>query len=159
MASPHRPAPAVAQWSAQGGHLLACGRVTHSTGFWNVFPLQLSSPELPFHSIQHYVSAEGIALRSAKEFLVRQTRSMRRRQTVLQAAQRHWRHELDGAQGADADPPGTEALEDVRKDLDEVGVSKHLQPALCWELGDGAGGAGAAAPLGSPPPGLAVYVI
>nr|XP_036848670.1 centrosomal protein of 164 kDa isoform X9 [Manis javanica] len=86
--------------------------------------LSLDSPELPSHSIQHYVSAEGIALRSAKEFLVRQTRSMRRRQTVLQAAQRHWRHELDGAQGADADPPGTEALEDVRKDLDEG--TRHL---------------------------------
>ncbi|XP_073095825.1 centrosomal protein of 164 kDa isoform X2 [Manis javanica] len=79
---------------------------------------------LSLDSIQHYVSAEGIALRSAKEFLVRQTRSMRRRQTVLQAAQRHWRHELDGAQGADADPPGTEALEDVRKDLDEG--TRHL---------------------------------
>ncbi|KAI5282523.1 hypothetical protein MUG91_G103n53 [Manis pentadactyla] len=86
--------------------------------------LSSDSPGLPSHSIQHYVSAEGIALRSAKEFLVRQTRSMRRRQTVLQAAQRHWRRELAGAQGADADPPGTEALEDVRKDLDEG--TRHL---------------------------------
>ncbi|KAK2489498.1 hypothetical protein MC885_017180 [Smutsia gigantea] len=76
--------------------------------------------DLSLGSIQHYGSAEGIALRSAKEFLVRQTRSMRRRQTVLQAAQQHWRHELAGAQGAGTGPPGTEALEDVPKDLDET---------------------------------------
>lgn len=66
-------------------------------------------------SFQHYLSAEGLALRSAKEFLVRQTRSMRRRQTALKAAQQHWHHELASAQEAAKDPAGTMALEEVRR--------------------------------------------
>ncbi|GAB5577114.1 centrosomal protein of 164 kDa isoform X6 [Prionailurus iriomotensis] len=74
--------------------------------------------------VRHYLSAEGLALRSAKEFLARQTRSMRRRQTALKAAQQHWRQELAGAQEAAQDPPGTKALEDVRKDLEEE--TRHL---------------------------------
>ncbi|XP_019503029.1 PREDICTED: centrosomal protein of 164 kDa isoform X19 [Hipposideros armiger] len=76
------------------------------------------------HSLQHYFSAEGIALRSAKEFLVQQTHSMQRRQTALKAAQRHLRHELASAQEAPKDLPGTKALEDVRKDLEEE--TRHL---------------------------------
>lgn len=71
-----------------------------------VGPLQTSP------SFRHYLSAEGAALRSAKAFLVWQTRSMRRRRTVLKAAQQRWCRELAGA---------PEALEDVRKDLEEVG--------------------------------------
>ncbi|XP_025784407.1 centrosomal protein of 164 kDa isoform X2 [Puma concolor] len=84
----------------------------------------LSLDSLASHSVRHYLSAEGLALRSAKEFLVRQTRSMRRRQTALKAAQQHWRQELAGAQEATQDPPGTKALEDVRKDLEEE--TRHL---------------------------------
>lgn len=80
----------------------------------------LQPPALSPRSARHYLSAEGVALRSAKEFLVRQTRSMRRRQTALKAAQQHWRHELASAQEAAKDPPGTKALEDVCKDLEEV---------------------------------------
>ncbi|XP_044775186.1 centrosomal protein of 164 kDa isoform X1 [Neomonachus schauinslandi] len=79
---------------------------------------------LPSHSVQHYLSAEGMALRSAKEFLVRQTRSMRRRQTALKAAQQHWCRELASAQEDANDPPGTKALEDARKDLEEE--TRHL---------------------------------
>ncbi|XP_004452967.2 centrosomal protein of 164 kDa isoform X1 [Dasypus novemcinctus] len=75
-------------------------------------------------SVRHYLSAEGLALRSAKEFLVRQTRSMRKRQTALKAAQQHWRHELANAQEAAKDPPGSRALDDVRRNLEEE--SKHL---------------------------------
>uniref|UniRef100_A0A8B9YPM9 Centrosomal protein of 164 kDa n=1 Tax=Bos mutus grunniens TaxID=30521 RepID=A0A8B9YPM9_BOSMU len=73
---------------------------------------------------RHYLSAEGVALRNAKEFLVQQSRSMRRRQTALKAAQQHWRQELASAQEADKDPPGTKALEDVCKDLEEE--TRHL---------------------------------
>ncbi|XP_057606687.1 centrosomal protein of 164 kDa isoform X7 [Hippopotamus amphibius kiboko] len=80
--------------------------------------------DLSLDSVRHYLSAEGVALRSAKEFLVRQTRSMRRRQTALKAAQQHWRHELASAQEAAKDPPGTKALEDVGKDLEEE--TRHL---------------------------------
>lgn len=77
-------------------------------------------PVLSSHSFQHYLSAEGVALRSAREFLVRQKYSMRRRQIALKAAQQHWRHELASAPDAAKDPLGTKALEDVRKDLQEV---------------------------------------
>uniref|UniRef100_A0A7N5JTL2 Centrosomal protein of 164 kDa n=1 Tax=Ailuropoda melanoleuca TaxID=9646 RepID=A0A7N5JTL2_AILME len=84
----------------------------------------LSLDSLPSHSVRHYLSAEGMALRSAKEFLVRQTRSMRRRQTALKAAQQHWRQELASAQEATKDPLDTKALEDVRKDLEEE--TRHL---------------------------------
>uniref|UniRef100_A0A4W2BUU3 Centrosomal protein of 164 kDa n=1 Tax=Bos indicus x Bos taurus TaxID=30522 RepID=A0A4W2BUU3_BOBOX len=73
---------------------------------------------------RHYLSAEGVALRNAKEFLMQQSRSMRRRQTALKAAQQHWRQELASAQEADKDPPGTKALEDVCKDLEEE--TRHL---------------------------------
>ncbi|XP_077915078.1 centrosomal protein of 164 kDa isoform X25 [Halichoerus grypus] len=79
---------------------------------------------LSLDSVQHYLSAEGMALRSAKEFLVRQTRSMRRRQTALKAAQQHWCRELASAQEDAEDPPGTKALEDARKDLEEE--TRHL---------------------------------
>nr|XP_015863615.1 centrosomal protein of 164 kDa [Peromyscus maniculatus bairdii] len=75
-------------------------------------------------SVRHFLSAEGVAVRSAKEFLVRQTRSMRRRQTALKAAQQHWRHELASAQEMDEDLPGTTVLENVRKNLDEE--HRHL---------------------------------
>lgn len=87
------------------------------------------------HSLQHYFSAEGIALRSAKEFLVQQTHSMQRRQTALKAAQRHLRHELASAQEVPKDLPGTKALEDVRKDLEEVGSLEESLSALRWGWG------------------------
>lgn len=80
------------------------------------FPSLLLLPR----SVRQFLSAEGVAVRSAKEFLVRQTRSMQRRQTALKAAQQHWRHELASAQEVDKDLPGTEVLGNVRKNLDEV---------------------------------------
>ncbi|KAM9768525.1 centrosomal protein of 164 kDa isoform 2-T2 [Dama dama] len=69
---------------------------------------------LSLDSARHYVSAEGVALRNAKDFLVRQSRSMRRRQTALKAAQQHWRQE------AAKDLPGTTALEEETRHLDET---------------------------------------
>ncbi|XP_015990378.2 centrosomal protein of 164 kDa isoform X10 [Rousettus aegyptiacus] len=80
--------------------------------------------DLSLDSIRHYFSAEAVALRGAKEFLVRQTHSMRRRQTALKAAQRYWRQELASAQEAAKDVPGTKTLNDVRKDLEEE--TRHL---------------------------------
>ncbi|KAI4074330.1 centrosomal protein 164 [Homo sapiens] len=79
---------------------------------------------LSSHNVWHLLSAEGVALRSAKEFLVQQTRSMRRRQTALKAAQQHWRHELASAQEVAKDPPGIKALEDMRKNLEKE--TRHL---------------------------------
>ncbi|XP_057172723.1 centrosomal protein of 164 kDa isoform X8 [Ursus arctos] len=87
-------------------------------------PQSKEETDLSLDSVRHYLSAEGMALRSAKEFLVRQTRSMRRRQTALKAAQQHWRQELASAQEAAKDPPDTKALEDVCKDLEEE--TRHL---------------------------------
>ncbi|XP_034521738.1 centrosomal protein of 164 kDa isoform X14 [Ailuropoda melanoleuca] len=87
-------------------------------------PQSKEETDLSLDSVRHYLSAEGMALRSAKEFLVRQTRSMRRRQTALKAAQQHWRQELASAQEATKDPLDTKALEDVRKDLEEE--TRHL---------------------------------
>ncbi|XP_052044413.1 centrosomal protein of 164 kDa isoform X9 [Apodemus sylvaticus] len=88
--------------------------------------LSLSKEELDLsmESVRHFLSAEGVAVRSAKEFLVRQTRSMRRRQTALKAAQQHWRHELAGAQEVDEDLPDTKVPDNVRKNLDEE--TRHL---------------------------------
>lgn len=51
---------------------------------------------------------------------MRQTRSVRRRQTALKAAQQHWRRELANAQEVDEDLPGTKILDNVCKNLDEV---------------------------------------
>ncbi|XP_064338158.1 centrosomal protein of 164 kDa isoform X10 [Camelus dromedarius] len=87
-------------------------------------PESKEETDLSLDGVRHYLSAEGMALRSAKEFLVQQTRSMRRRQTALKAAQQHWRHELASAQEAARDPPGTKALEDVCKNLEEE--TRHL---------------------------------
>uniref|UniRef100_A0A8C9HHX9 Centrosomal protein of 164 kDa n=1 Tax=Piliocolobus tephrosceles TaxID=591936 RepID=A0A8C9HHX9_9PRIM len=79
---------------------------------------------LSSHNVWHFLSTEGVALRSAKEFLVRQTHSMRRRQTALKAAQQHWRHELASAQEVAKDPPGIKALEDMRENLEKE--TRHL---------------------------------
>lgn len=79
---------------------------------------------LSSHNVWHLLSTEGVALRSAKEFLVRQTHSMRRRQTALKAAQQHWRHELASVQEVAKDPPVIKALEDMRKNLEKE--TRHL---------------------------------
>ena len=64
---------------------------------------------------------------------------MRRRQTALKAAQEHWRQELASAQEATQDPPSAKALEDVRKDLEEVrSLEESLPPSQWGDLG-GAG--------------------
>uniref|UniRef100_A0A8C0W1M8 Centrosomal protein of 164 kDa n=1 Tax=Castor canadensis TaxID=51338 RepID=A0A8C0W1M8_CASCN len=86
--------------------------------------------DLSMDRVRHYLSAEGIAVRSAKEFLVRQTRSMRRRQTALKAAQKHWRHELASAQEEAEDPPGTKVLEDVRKNMEETRHLDEMKSAM-----------------------------
>ncbi|XP_072467083.1 centrosomal protein of 164 kDa isoform X9 [Notamacropus eugenii] len=76
-----------------------------------------SPPQLD--NIHHYLSSEGVSLRSAKEFLVRQTRSMRKRQTALKAAQQQWRHDVATAQVTSEDLPNSHNLEDIRKNIEE----------------------------------------
>ncbi|XP_053125776.1 centrosomal protein of 164 kDa isoform X4 [Hemicordylus capensis] len=78
-----------------------------------------SSSHLLLNQVHQYISAEGASLKSAKEFLVRQTRSMRKRQTVLRAAKQHWRQDLQRAQEAVQDPGQSQVLEGVRRNLEE----------------------------------------
>ncbi|XP_070282228.1 centrosomal protein of 164 kDa isoform X1 [Myotis yumanensis] len=86
-------------------------------------PSVSQSPEVAdssLDSFRHYLSAEGVALRSAKAFLVRQTRSMRRRQAALKAAQQHWGNELGTASDAPEDLLGTKGLEEEARHLGEM---------------------------------------
>ncbi|XP_032565431.1 centrosomal protein of 164 kDa isoform X2 [Chiroxiphia lanceolata] len=74
--------------------------------------------------VRSYISAEGASLRSAKEFLRHQTRSMRRRHSALKAARVQWRQDLQKAQEALQDPHSSQLLEGVRQNLEEE--AKHL---------------------------------
>ncbi|KFQ89390.1 Centrosomal protein of 164 kDa, partial [Phoenicopterus ruber ruber] len=80
------------------------------------------SPEdsdFQFDDIRSIISAEGISIRNAKEFLVRQTRSMRKRHTALKAAKQQWRQHMQKAQEVVQDPDSSQLLEGVRKNLEE----------------------------------------
>ncbi|NXT00645.1 CE164 protein, partial [Jacana jacana] len=72
-----------------------------------------------FDHVRSYISAEGISIRNAKEFLLRQTRSMRKRHTALKAAKQQWCQEMERAQEAVQDPDSSQLLEGVRKNLEE----------------------------------------
>lgn len=71
-------------------------------------------------SVRSYISAEGISIRNAKEFLVRQTRSMRKRHTALKAARQRWHQDMQEAQEVVQDRDSSQLLEGVRKNLEEV---------------------------------------
>nr|XP_047919261.1 centrosomal protein of 164 kDa isoform X7 [Anser cygnoides] len=74
---------------------------------------------LQFDHVRSYISAEGISIRNAKEFLVRQTRSMRKRHTVLKAARQQWHQDMQKAQEVVQDLDSSQLLEGVRKNLEE----------------------------------------
>uniref|UniRef100_A0A8D0L4D2 Centrosomal protein of 164 kDa n=1 Tax=Sphenodon punctatus TaxID=8508 RepID=A0A8D0L4D2_SPHPU len=71
------------------------------------------------NSVRHYISAEGFSIKNAKEFLLRQTRSMQKRQSALKAAKQQWRHDMQESQEAVRDPDSSQILEDVRRNLEE----------------------------------------
>ncbi|XP_039197752.1 centrosomal protein of 164 kDa isoform X2 [Crotalus tigris] len=75
---------------------------------------------LLLNQVRHYISTEGASLKTAKEFLVCQTRSMRKRQTALRAAKQHW---YGGLQGTPAvqDSVHSQVLEGVHRNLEEEG--------------------------------------
>ncbi|XP_066420502.1 centrosomal protein of 164 kDa isoform X2 [Molothrus aeneus] len=75
--------------------------------------------ELQLDRVQSYLSAEGQSLRSAKEFLQRQSRSLRRRRSALRAASLHWHQHLHRAQGAEQGPHSSQLLQGVRQNLQE----------------------------------------
>ncbi|XP_029139362.1 centrosomal protein of 164 kDa [Protobothrops mucrosquamatus] len=75
---------------------------------------------LLLNQVRHYISTEGASLKTAKEFLVCQTRSMRKRQTALRAAKQHW---YGGLQGTPAvqDSVHSQVLQGVHRNLEEEG--------------------------------------
>ncbi|NXH78481.1 CE164 protein, partial [Hydrobates tethys] len=75
--------------------------------------------DFQFDHVRSYISAEGISIRNAKEFLVRQTRSMRKRHMALKAAKQQWRQDMQKAQEVVQDPDSSQLLEGVRKNLEE----------------------------------------
>ncbi|XP_035748382.1 centrosomal protein of 164 kDa isoform X2 [Egretta garzetta] len=86
-----------------------------------------ASPASPSHEDSHfqldrvrsYISAEGISIRNAKEFLVRQTRTMRKKHAALKAAKQQWHQDIQKAQEVVQDPASSQLLEGVRKNLEE----------------------------------------
>ncbi|XP_025019874.1 centrosomal protein of 164 kDa isoform X3 [Python bivittatus] len=83
-------------------------------------PKSNEESSLLLNQVRHYISAEGASLKTAKEFLVRQTRSMRKRQTALRAAKQHWYHDLQGTQAVQ-DSSHSQVLEGVLRNLEEEG--------------------------------------
>ncbi|KAM3830421.1 centrosomal protein of 164 kDa isoform 2-T2 [Vipera latastei] len=75
---------------------------------------------LLLNQVRHYISTEGASLKTAKEFLVCQTRSMRKRQTALRAAKQHW---YGGLQGTTAvqDSVHSQVLAGVHRNMEEEG--------------------------------------
>eukprot|EP00076_Gallus_gallus_P033515 XP_024999053.1 centrosomal protein of 164 kDa isoform X11 [Gallus gallus] len=72
-----------------------------------------------FDQVRSYISAEGVSIRKAKEFLVRQTHSMRKRHTALKAAKQQWHQDVQKAQEVVQDPDNSQLLEGMRKNLEE----------------------------------------
>ncbi|KGL79106.1 Centrosomal protein of 164 kDa, partial [Tinamus guttatus] len=75
--------------------------------------------DFQFDHVRSYISAEGISIRNAKEFLVRQTRSMRKRHTALKAAKQQWRQDVQRAQEVLQDADSSQLLEGVRRNLED----------------------------------------
>nr|XP_056716229.1 centrosomal protein of 164 kDa [Euleptes europaea] len=69
--------------------------------------------------VRHYISTEGASIKNAKEFLVHQNHSMRKRQTTLRAVKQHWHRDLQMAQEAIEDTGRSQVLEGVRRNLEE----------------------------------------
>ncbi|XP_044279616.1 centrosomal protein of 164 kDa isoform X2 [Varanus komodoensis] len=84
-------------------------------------PKSNEESSLLLDQMRHYISAEGASLKTAKEFLVRQTQSMRKRQSALSTAKQCWRHDLQRTHGAAQDLGCTQMLEGVRQNLEEEG--------------------------------------
>ncbi|NXD64352.1 CE164 protein, partial [Eolophus roseicapillus] len=92
----------------------------HSSGEPASLPAQShEDSELQFDHVRSYISAEGISIRNAKEFLVNQTRSMRKRHMALKAAKQQWRQDMQKAQEVVQDPESSQHLEGMRKNLEE----------------------------------------
>ncbi|XP_041030472.1 centrosomal protein of 164 kDa-like isoform X5 [Carcharodon carcharias] len=80
--------------------------------------------EVSVDNVRYYISAEGLSINKAKEFLMRQTHSLRKRQTALKSAKQQWRHDMRKAQEDVQDPESTQILQDVYKNLEQE--AQHL---------------------------------
>lgn len=83
-------------------------------------------------SVQSYISTEGQSLRSAKEFLLRQSCSLRQRRSALKAASLQWHHNLHRAQEAEQDPNSSQLLQGMRQNLEEVSPGHCLCSGVGW---------------------------
>lgn len=98
--------------------------------FWD--PSRSLAQIFPPCRVQRTVFAEGATLKTAKEFLVRNTRSMHRRQTALRAAKQHWPCDPQKAPGTAQDFGRFQRLDGVRKSLETVSCS----PGKNWPDSD-----------------------
>ncbi|XP_059495115.1 centrosomal protein of 164 kDa-like isoform X3 [Stegostoma tigrinum] len=80
--------------------------------------------EVSMDNVRYYISAEELSINKAKEFLMRQTRSLRKRQTALKSAKQQWRHDVRKAQENVQDPESSQILQDVYKNLEQE--AQHL---------------------------------
>uniref|UniRef100_V9K9V8 Centrosomal protein of 164 kDa n=1 Tax=Callorhinchus milii TaxID=7868 RepID=V9K9V8_CALMI len=94
-------------------------------------PRLLSSPvpraeddDISIDNVRYYISAEGVSIKKAKEFLTRQTRSLRKRQMALKSAKQQWKHDMRKAQQEVQDPESSQILQDVWENLQQE--TQHL---------------------------------
>ncbi|XP_067827040.1 centrosomal protein of 164 kDa-like isoform X6 [Heptranchias perlo] len=85
---------------------------------------RIEDEDVSVDNVRYYISAEGLSIDKAKEFLVRQIRSLRKRQAVLKSAKQQWRHNLRKAQEEVQDPESSQILQDVWKNLEQE--AQHL---------------------------------
>ncbi|XP_072449437.1 centrosomal protein of 164 kDa-like isoform X10 [Chiloscyllium punctatum] len=86
--------------------------------------LRTEDEEVSMDNVRYYISAEGLSINKAKEFLMRQTRSLRKRQTALKSAKQQWRHDVRKAQNDVQDPKSSQILQDAYKNLEQE--AQHL---------------------------------
>ncbi|XP_072342610.1 centrosomal protein of 164 kDa-like isoform X2 [Scyliorhinus torazame] len=85
---------------------------------------RVEDEEVSMENVRYYISAEGLSINKAKEFLMRQTRSLRKRQTALKSAKQQWRHDMRKAQEDVQDPESTQILQDAYRNLEQE--AQHL---------------------------------
>ncbi|XP_063291837.1 centrosomal protein of 164 kDa [Pelobates fuscus] len=78
-------------------------------------PVHYQDDDPHLDTVRHYISSQGSSIQKAKDFLRLQTRSMCRRQTLLQAAKQQWRHDVRETQ----DPEKSKLLEGMKNNIDE----------------------------------------
>ncbi|XP_073513171.1 centrosomal protein of 164 kDa isoform X1 [Phyllobates terribilis] len=81
----------------------------------SVTPVHIPALDSSIDEMRSYISSQGASIQRAKDFLLLQTRSMCRRQTLLKAAKQQWRHNVHESQ----DLQESLKLDGIRKNLEE----------------------------------------